>query len=91
MYQALPPLIVGVKGDMYNITHGQSDNESVVQSANLSVPSHCTSLWESHMYPLVQWDGMDRWDSSTDYETVGQSVGLPCVPTGTVGWDGQVG
>ena len=34
MDQALPPLIVGVKGDMYNITYGQSDNESVVQSAN---------------------------------------------------------
>ena len=47
------------------------------------------SLWESHVYPLVQWDGTDRWDSSMDYET--QSVGIPCVPTGTVGWDRQVG
>ena len=43
------------------------------------------------MYPLVQWDGMDRWDSSMDYGTVGQPVGIPRVPTGTVGWDRQVG
>ena len=126
MCQALPPLIVGVKGDMYNITHGLSDNESVVQSCQrmstgtlglpqdphdawqkvhmdsprlthcpivhtscyptcLSHPTvpmgtrgiptdshgltHCLisqwiSLWESHVYPLVQWDGTDRWDSS---------------------------
>ena len=49
------------------------------------------SLWESQVYQLVQWDGMDRWDSSMDYGTVGQSVGIPCVPIGTVGWDGQVG
>ena len=35
---------------------------------------------ESHVYPLVQWDGTDRWDSSMDYGTVGQSVGIPCVP-----------
>ena len=49
------------------------------------------SLWESHVYPLVQLDGTDRWDSSMDYGTVGQSVGIPCVPIGTVGWDGQVG
>ena len=28
------------------------------------------SLWESHVYPLVQWDGTDRWDSSMDYGTV---------------------
>ena len=48
-------------------------------------------LWESHVYPLVQWDGRDRWDSSMDCETVGQSVGSPCIPIGTVGWDGQVG
>ena len=37
------------------------------------------------------YDRMDRWDSSMDYGTVGQSVGIPCVPIGTVGWDGQVG
>ena len=43
------------------------------------------------MYPLVQWDGTDRWDSSMDCGTVGQSVGIPRVHTGTVGWDGQVG
>ena len=43
------------------------------------------------MYPLVQWDGMDRWDSNMDYGTVGQFVGIPCVPIGTVGWDRQVG
>ena len=51
----------------------------------------CVSLWESHVYPLVQWDGMDRWDSSMDCGTVCQSVGIPRVPIGTVGWDGQVG
>ena len=45
---------------------------------------------ESNMYPLVQWDGTDRWDSSMDYGTVSQSVGIPHVPIGTVGWDGQV-
>ena len=28
------------------------------------------SLWESHVYPLVQWDGTDRWDGSMDYGTV---------------------
>ena len=100
------------------------------------------SLWESNVYPVVQWDGTDRWDSSMDYGivgqsvesqvyplvpwdrtdrwdssmdcgtvgqnvespvfplvqwdrtyygTVGQSVGIQCVPTGTMGWDGQVG
>ena len=49
------------------------------------------SLWESHVYPLVQWDVMDRWDSSMEYGTVSQPVGIPCVPIGTVGWDGQVG
>ena len=43
------------------------------------------------MYPLVQWDGTDRWDSSMDYGTVSQSVGIPHVPIGTVGWDRQVG
>ena len=43
------------------------------------------------MYPLVQWDGTDRWDGSMDYGTVGQSVGIPCVPIGTVRWDRQVG
>ena len=48
------------------------------------------SLWESHVYPLVQWDGTDRWDSSMDHGTVGQSVGIPYLPIGTVGWDGQV-
>ena len=32
------------------------------------------SLWESLVYPLVQWDGTDRCDSSTDCGTVGQSV-----------------
>ena len=26
-----------------------------------------------------------------DYGTVGQSVGIPRVPIGTVGWDGEVG
>ena len=31
------------------------------------------SLWESHVYPLVQWDGTDRW-------AVDQPVGIPCVP-----------
>ena len=43
------------------------------------------SPWESHVYPLVQWDGTDRWDSSLDYGTVGQSVGIhvyPLVRTG---------
>ena len=49
------------------------------------------SLWESYVYPLVQWDGTDRWDSSMDCGTVVQSVGILCVPIGTVGWDGQVG
>ena len=41
------------------------------------------SLWESHVYPLVQWDG-------TDCGTVGQSVGIPCLYP-LVQWDGQVG
>ena len=49
------------------------------------------SLWESHMYPLVQWDETDRWDSNMDCGMVGQSVGIPCVPIDTVGWDRQVG
>ena len=40
------------------------------------------------MYPLVQWDGTD---SSMDFGTVGQPVGIPCVPIGTVGWDRQEG
>ena len=43
------------------------------------------------MYPLVQWDVMDRWDSNMDCGTVGLSVGLPCVPIGTVGGMGQTG
>ena len=110
MCQALPPLIVGVKGDMYNITHGQSDNESVVQSCQrmstgtLGLPQDPHDAWQKvHMgFPqtdplshspychptcLSQWVHM----GFMDYRTVGQSVGIPRVHTGTVGWDGQVG
>ena len=41
---------------------------------------------ESHMYPLVQRDGTDRWDSSTDYGTAGHSVESHVYPL--VQWDG---
>ena len=40
--------------------------------------------------PMVQWDGMDRWDGCTSHGTVVQSHGIP-LSHGTVGLDGQVG
>ena len=45
------------------------------------------------MYPLVQWDGnpLVQWDGMDRSVIVGQSVGIPRVPIGTVGWDRQVG
>ena len=38
------------------------------------------------MYPLVQWDGTDRWNNSMDCGTVGQSVESHMYPL--VQWDG---
>ena len=40
--------------------------------------------------PMVQWDGMDRWDGCTSHGTLVQSHGIP-LSHGTVGRDGQVG
>ena len=37
------------------------------------------------------WDGMDRWDGCPNHGTVVQSHGIPLVPHGTVGRDGQAG
>ena len=34
---------------------------------------------------MSQCDRMDRWDRSMECGTVGQCVGIPCVPIGTVG------
>ena len=40
--------------------------------------------------PMVQWDGMDRWDGCPSHGTLVQSHGIP-LSHGTVGRDGQVG
>ena len=40
---------------------------------------------------MVQWDEMDRWHGCPSYGSVVQSHGIPLVPHGTVGRDGQVG
>ena len=40
--------------------------------------------------PMVQWDGMDRWDGCTSHGTLVQSHGIP-LSHGTVGRDGKVG
>ena len=40
--------------------------------------------------PMVQWDGMDRWDGCPSHGTLVQSHGIP-LSHGTVGRDGKVG
>ena len=40
--------------------------------------------------PMVQWDGMDRWDGCTSHGTMVQSHGIP-LSHGTMGRDEQVG
>ena len=40
---------------------------------------------------MVQWDRMDRCDGCPSHGMVVQSHGIPLVPHGTVGRDGQVG
>ena len=40
--------------------------------------------------PMVQWDGMDRWDGCPSHGTLVQSHGIP-LSHGTMGRDGQVG
>ena len=50
-----------------------------------------TIPWDPLVSWYIQWDGMDRWDGCPSHGTVVQSHGIPLVPHGTVGRDGQVG
>ena len=41
--------------------------------------------------PMVQWDGMDSWDSGSESGMLYDVPILSIVSHGTVGWEGQLG
>ena len=45
----------------------------------------------SHLYQMVQWYGMDTWDSTPLVGTMGLSQDVPPVPNGTMVRDGHLG